>query len=73
LVASRQPARKNRPRAGLVLCSVGNAAVGSFRSELLGELAKAGYVEGRNLILEVRSAEEELSRLPGLAAELIDL
>src|ERR1044071_7605951 len=58
-------------RVGALL--VGNAAVESFRSELLNELAQTGYAEGQNLILEIRSAEENLSRLPALAAELVDL
>ena len=65
---AQQPAAR---RVGALL--VGNAAVESFRSELLGELAKTGYVEGRNLIFDVRSAEEKLNRLAGLAAELVDL
>ena len=65
---AQQPAAR---RVGALL--VGNAAVESFRSELLGELAKTGYVEGQNLILDVRSAEEKLNRLPALAAELVDL
>ena len=32
-----------------------------------------GYVEGRNLVIEYRSAEEKLERLPALAAELVAL
>jgi ABC-type uncharacterized transport system substrate-binding protein len=34
------------------------------------ELRKLGYVEGRNIRLEVRSADGKLERLPELAAEL---
>jgi len=32
-----------------------------------------GYVEGRNVVIEYRSAEERLERLPALAAELVAL
>jgi putative ABC transport system substrate-binding protein len=52
---------------------IGNADAESFRKELLGELTKYGYSEGRNLKLEFRSAEEKLDRLPALAAELVAL
>ena len=44
-------------RIGALL--VGNADVVSFRTELRKELRKAGYVEGRNLLFEFRSAEEK--------------
>src|SRR5688572_29035741 len=36
-------------------------------------MREAGYVAGRNLIVEVRSAEGRLDRLPALAAELVRL
>jgi putative ABC transport system substrate-binding protein len=32
-----------------------------------------GYVEGQNIVVEYRNAEANLERLPGLAAELVDL
>src|SRR6266436_6546392 len=36
-------------------------------------LRELGYVEGRNLVLDYRSAEGDAKRFPGLAAELIHL
>jgi putative tryptophan/tyrosine transport system substrate-binding protein len=58
-------------RVGALL--VGNADADSFQKELREELRKAGYVEGQNLVLEFRSAEEKLDLLPKLAAELVAL
>src|SRR6266542_5798976 len=52
---------------------VGNADVEPLRTELREALRKSGYVEGQNLLFEFRSAEEELDRLPRLAAELVAL
>ena len=36
-------------------------------------LRDLGYVEGRNLVIESRSAEGKFERLPALAAELVML
>ena len=47
---------------------VGNADVHSLRTELREALRNSGYVEGQNLLFEFRSAEEQLDRLPRLAA-----
>ena len=58
-------------RVGVLL--VGNEAADSFRTQLNDELRNSGYVEGQNLLLEFRSAEEKLERLPNLAAELVTL
>jgi putative tryptophan/tyrosine transport system substrate-binding protein len=58
-------------RVGALL--VGNSDVDAFRKTLRDELGRAGYNDGRNLHLEFRSAEQQLDRLPQLAAELIAL
>src|SRR5262249_36241612 len=58
-------------RVGVLL--VGNEDADSFHTELREELRKSGYVEGQNLFLEFRSAEEKLDRLLALAAELVAL
>jgi putative ABC transport system substrate-binding protein len=44
-------------------------AVGAFRLRL----QELGYVEERNLILDMRRADGDFARLPGLAAELVSL
>ena len=42
-------------------------------SGFLAEFRKLGYEDGRNVRLVIRSAEAKLERLPGLAAELVQL
>jgi putative ABC transport system substrate-binding protein len=54
---------------GLDTASTGTGSVATIRARL-GEL---GYVEGRNLVIESRSAGGEAERLPALAAELVGL
>ena len=36
-------------------------------------LKDGGFVEGRNLTMEYRGADDHLDRLPSLAAELVDM
>jgi putative ABC transport system substrate-binding protein len=50
---------------------LGNADAESFRKELREGLSKAGYVEGRNVQFDIRSAQGRLDLLPGLAAGLV--
>jgi putative ABC transport system substrate-binding protein len=58
-------------RVGVLLPnSRGSSLVFRVFTQRLQEL---GYVEGQNLALEVRGAEEQFRRLPGLAAELVRL
>src|SRR6476619_1301608 len=54
------------PRIGLLLATNPDP-LGPFR-EALGDL---GYVEGKNIQMEVRSAEGQDARLPELATELV--
>lgn len=56
-------------RIGALLLGIADAD--SFRTELRNELAKLGFVEGRNIAFDFRSAEEKIDRLPALAAELV--
>jgi putative ABC transport system substrate-binding protein len=50
---------------------LGNADADAFGKELREGLAKAGYREGRNVQLDIRSAQGRLELLPQLAAELV--
>jgi putative ABC transport system substrate-binding protein len=48
------------------------ATVGSDRlAAFLGTLRELGYVDGRNIRLDIRFAEDRLDRLPALATELV--
>ena len=48
-------------------------ALGGRLDEFRRELHKLGYVEGKNIVIESRYAEEKLDRLPALADELVRL
>ena len=68
-LAARAQQRERMRRIGALI--LGNADAGAFRTELREGLSKAGYVEGRNVQLDIRSAQGKLELLPGLAAELV--
>jgi len=65
LAARAQQAERMR-RIGLLLVS-GPEPLGPFREAL----ADVGYVEGKNIQIEIRSAQGQDTRLPELAAELV--
>jgi putative ABC transport system substrate-binding protein len=52
---------------------IGLADAESFKKELREGLRELGYVEGKNIAFEFRSAEGKLDRLPELASELVRL
>src|SRR6478736_7905701 len=52
---------------------IGTADAEAFKRELREGLRELGYVDGKNITFEYRSAEEKLDRLPELAAELVRL
>jgi putative ABC transport system substrate-binding protein len=64
------PARA-QPRVARVGILVIGAAVAAKNLTLASELARMGYVEGRNITYELRAADGDLSRLPALARELV--
>ena len=60
------------PRIGFLDASTGSGSavlVGAFRQEL----SKIGWIEGKNIAIEYRFAEQKFERLPELAAELVRL
>jgi putative tryptophan/tyrosine transport system substrate-binding protein len=69
-LAARAQQRKVHRIGALIL---GNADAESFRTEMREGLRKAGYVEGRDLIFDLRSAEGRIDLLPKIAAELVAL
>ena len=63
-------AQARRPwKVGLLMP---NATDPHFWNALKAELAKLGYVEGRDLIFVERNAEGNFARFPALAKELVD-
>lgn len=52
---------------------IGTAASVSRYQEFQRSLAELGYIEGKNLIFEYRSADNKIERLPALAEELVRL
>jgi putative ABC transport system substrate-binding protein len=60
------------PRIGFLDASTASSSavlVNAFRQEL----SKLGWIEGKNLTIEYRFAEQKLERVPELAAELVRL
>jgi putative ABC transport system substrate-binding protein len=49
------------------------ASLTPFLAALRAAFAKLGYVEGRNLVIEYRYGDDDLERVPALAAELVRL
>lgn len=64
-----QAQQKQVRRIGALI--LGNADAETFRKVMREGLSKAGYLEGRDVTLDIRSAEGRLERLPELAAELV--
>src|SRR6266849_6266672 len=70
LAAEAQQAAKV-PRIGYLVTNP--AASPHLREAFLQGLRDLGYVDGRNVVIEYRSAEGKLERYPALAAELVAL
>ena len=71
LVAGAQQATAKVPRIGFLQLDPDRNL--HLREAFLQGLRDLGYVEGRNVVIDYRSAEGKLERLPALAAELVAL
>ena len=71
IVLGAEPA----PSARVAILSTNNVTLTSpgVTSFVVAELQRLGYVEGRNLTIDFRSAEDKPARLPELARELVRL
>jgi len=67
LAQAQQP--KKVPRIGYLGSVSSSDRIDAFRQGL----RELGYVDGKNIIIEWKSAEGKLDRLPGLAADLVRL
>jgi putative ABC transport system substrate-binding protein len=67
-VFAQQP--KNIPRIGVL---IGGPAAARLYEVFRQALRELGYVEGQNVVLELRDAEAKAERLSDLAAELVRL
>ncbi len=70
LACFAQPQRLKVARIGLLEPASLSA---NWREALIAGLRELGYVEGKNIIIEYRWAEGKYERLPGLAAELVQM
>jgi putative ABC transport system substrate-binding protein len=62
------------PRIGeLAFARADSQRAQSLREVFLQGLREVGWVEGQNLVIESRWAEEQVERLPDLAADLVRL
>ena len=69
---SRGQPRSKTSRIGVLwVNSMGEPRLLQFRSTFLQRLSALGYVEGKNIVIEERSAEGLAERLGELARELV--
>ena len=61
-------AQQHTPRVGFLIVG---ASAPSRDFELTRQLARLGYVEGRNITYEIRGADGDADRLPTLAREIV--
>jgi putative ABC transport system substrate-binding protein len=71
VIADAQQTKKS-PRIGYLTASTPTAQLPSSKALREG-LRELGYIEGQNIAIEFRYAEEKPERLPALAAELVRL
>jgi putative ABC transport system substrate-binding protein len=68
-----QPARAQKDGKVFRVGMLSNWGPGPVYEALKSDLARLGYVEGKNIVFEARFPEGQLERLPGFAAELVAL
>jgi putative ABC transport system substrate-binding protein len=71
LLAAEAQENAKKARVGVLLLTPRVGAGGTYIEALRGGLRELGYVEGQNLLLEIRSAEGSPDRLSGLATEIL--
>jgi putative tryptophan/tyrosine transport system substrate-binding protein len=71
--AVAQPQAARIPRIGYVQASAAQNNTSPFLEAFRQGLRELGYVEGRNIQLEIRWSEGRLERLPAIARELVEL
>jgi putative ABC transport system substrate-binding protein len=73
LAEAQQPAKVTKIGWLAVRPGTGEAFAGRGNEVIRRMLRELGYVEGKNIAFEYRSADNRLDRLPGLADELVRL
>src|SRR5262245_26837844 len=71
VATAQQP--KKIPRIGYLTATSGTRPVSARSAAFRQGLRELGYVEGKNIVIEWRSADGKSDRLPALAAELVRL
>src|ERR1700675_2800084 len=67
-------AQQQRKVARIGFLTLSSASLSSTTTDaFLKGMRELGYVEGRNLVVEWRFADGQAERLPGMAAELVQL
>src|SRR5205823_5703774 len=72
LACFAQQQRSKVARIGLLEASSASSSA-TLREALIRGLRELGYMEGKSMIIEERWAEGNYERLPGLAAELVQM
>jgi len=73
LTVLAQGSKPNVPRIGYLEASMPQNGTSAFLEDFRQGLRDLGYVEGKNVRLEIRWGEGKLERLPALADELVRL